>query len=239
MCSVENVRGIDTITNHQVPDHLLELIYNRGSVVSCGSDSLDEKQNKFIRNKLCGKKQPLLAPRPVKILDQPIYLFNSENDEWGDCLESAACNSGNEGDIQAELNKIFCGTSHSSFDCFDNSYGVGAIGPDSFDAIDDHFGWPHSSNHLAPIIKYDKNTNLDDLPQLGKSPKPTINEYSRPPSRAPNPFQYKNGTETVLDEAMEMQIVDEDALSPPPIRRNRSCSEPVIFAPIYTNYVGL
>jgi len=238
MCSIENVGGMETLTNHQVPDHLLDLIYNRGSMVSYGADSLGEKPK--LRNKLCGKKQPLLAPRPVKILDQPIYLFNPENDEWTNCLESAAAfNSGHEEDIQTELNKIFCGTSHSSFDCFDNSYGVGTIGPDSFDAIDDHFGWPHSSNHLAPIIKYDKNTNLDDLPKLGKSPKPAINEYSRPPSRAPNPFQCKNGTEKLLDEAMEMQIINDDTISPPPFRRNRSCSEPVIFAPIHTNYVGL
>jgi len=183
------------------------------------------------------KKQRLLAPRPVKKLDQPTNLFNSDNDdEWAHCLESAVCKSGNGEDIQAELNKIFCGTSHSSYDCFDNSYGVGAIGPDSFDAIDDHFGFPpHSSNHLVPLIRCDKNANIDDLPELGKSPNYA---NSRPPSRAPNPFQYKNGTERILDEAMQMQIANDD-LSPPPIRRNRSSSEPVIFAPIHTNYVGL
>jgi len=239
---MENTGDIETV-NNQV-HHLAELLFHRGSSGVGGSCSSDSMEPKICRNKSSLKKTPLLAPRPVKIpmLDQPdnnTFALDENDDKWATCLPRYIRDGDGE-DVQSELNKIFCGTSHSSYDCFDNSYGIlGSIGADSFDSVD-QFGWPDFSNKFTPVMKYERSSNLDDLPKLGVSPKPAILDcdFYRPPSRAPNPFQAKNVTERVIDDAFEIRMINADTFSPPPFSRNRSCSEPVIWAPIRTN-IGL
>jgi len=199
----------------------------------------------------------LLAPRPVKVpvgLDpsfSPIS-FDSDSEDSNSTGRSSpeSSNDSDTEDIQLELNKIFSGIGHTNYDNFDSSYdmpGIMDIGSMLVrqDCEGDIDSWPAPGLiPRLPVSLNEKKFSMDALPVLGASP--ALGKYTRPPSRAQNPFpvrgQNENEDGLVVEREKMMYNINvgdapngDDFIMPPSNFRNRSYSEPLIWVPIRAN----